>query len=120
MTDYEVRFAPAAKRELKKLDRTAQRKIVKKLGELEKNPRPSGVEKLSQDPRFWRVKAGDYRVVYTIEDNSKIVVVVVVRHRKEAYRNLDQLDHRLVAKTIGKFLTGITGSAEHPTSGPVN
>jgi mRNA interferase RelE/StbE len=112
MGDYKVQIAPAATREIKKLDRATQRRIIKKLEDLEDDSRPSGVEKLSQDPRFWRVKVGDYRVIYAVEDNSKLVVVVIVRHRREAYRNLDQLDAKFVAATLGPMLTSIAGSID--------
>lgn len=68
---YDIRVAPAAMRQLKKLSRQLQEKVIKCLDGLSTNPRPNGVEKLSQDPRFWRVRVGDYRIVYWIETTRK-------------------------------------------------
>lgn len=107
MTGYSVRVAPAAKREIKKLTTDAQIKIVKCLEKLGVNPRPPGVEKLSENPKFLRMRVGDYRVIYHIEDHTEVLVVVVVRHRKDAYRDLDKLDMRLVAARIAPLLTGL-------------
>ena len=112
MAEYEVQLAPAVQRELRKLERATLLRIVRALEKLGNNPRPGGVEKLSQDPRFWRKKVGDYRVIYTIEENPNAVIVVVVRHRKDAYRNLDQLDARLLAATVGDVLVGIAEAAK--------
>lgn len=100
MSVYVVAIAPAAEREIRKLGADAQNKVIECLEKLESDPRPNGVEKLSQDPRFWRVKAGKYRVIYAIEDDKKIIIVLIVRHRKDAYRNLEVLDSRLVAATL--------------------
>ena len=105
---YDIRVAPAAQRQLKKLTPALQAKIVKCLEDLSANPRPKGVEKLSSDPRLWRVRAGDYRVIYTIDDGAKIVITLVIRHRKEAYRDIGKLDPTVVAKTLGPLLTGLT------------
>ena len=68
------------------------------------DPRPKGVEKLQQNPRFWRVRTGDYRIVYNIDDAKVVIFVVVVRHRKDAYRGLEDLDTKLVAATLSAQL----------------
>lgn len=107
---YDIRLAPAAARQLKKLTPQLREKVFKCLEGLSTNPRPNGVEKLSQDPRFWRVRAGDYRIVYWIDDESKVVITLIVRHRKDAYRDIDKLDPYVVAKTIGPLLTGLTAN----------
>jgi mRNA interferase RelE/StbE len=107
---YEVRVAPAAVRQIKKLPRSVQQRLVRCFESLSEQPRPSGVEKLSQNPRFWRVRVGDYRVIYWIDDEAAVIVTLIVRHRKDAYRNLDQLDPAIVAKSLKPFLTGLSVS----------
>src|SRR5262245_47639149 len=105
MSPYLVRVGSAAAREIKKLDRSAQKKLITALESLATEPRPKGVEKLSHDPRFWRIRNGQYRAIYNIDDDAKTIYVLVVRHRKDAYRNLDSLDQRLVAATLAPLLT---------------
>jgi mRNA interferase RelE/StbE len=105
---YEVRVAPKAVRQLKKLPQTVREKVIDCLEGLSRNPRPHGVEKLSQDPRLWRVRCGEYRVIYWINDQSGIVVALIVRHRKDAYRDIDKLDPAIVANTIAPLLNGLS------------
>jgi mRNA interferase RelE/StbE len=107
MSGYAVKIAPAAQRTMKKLEQLVLRRIVRALEGLATDPRPSGVEKISQDPRFWRIRVGDYRTVYWVDDDNKIIVVVIVRHRKDAYRDLDKLDPQVVGQALAPFLTGI-------------
>jgi mRNA interferase RelE/StbE len=52
------------------------------------NPRPTGAKRLEGDLNLWRIRLGSYRVVYTISDKGLTVLIVRVRHRREAYRNL--------------------------------
>ena len=84
---YSVRISPAAGREIRKLDRTVQRRVLKELDGLMTDPRPNGVEKLagSDVPRY-RVRVGDYRIVYRIDDQVLTVLVLNVADRKEIYR----------------------------------
>ena len=55
---------------------------------LAENPRPSGCVKLSGLENLWRVRVGDYRILYSIEDQQLIVLIVSVAHRREVYRGL--------------------------------
>lgn len=105
---YAIKIAPAAVRHMKKLPRPVQARVVKCLEALTKNPRPNGVEKLSQQPGLWRVRVGDYRVIYWIDDAVSVVIALIVRHRKDAYRDLDKLDASIVAATLVPLLTGLT------------
>ena len=84
---YAVVLRESAARELSKLPKAAQQRIAHKINALELNPRPHGVEKLAGTDDQFRVRVGDYRVVYTIEDQRLIVEVIRVRHRKDVYRN---------------------------------
>lgn len=85
---YGVVLAPAAQRQLEKLNTEIQRRIVRALHRLEVEPRPAGVEPLSggHDNRLWRVRVGDYRVVYEINDDELLVLVIRIGHRREVYR----------------------------------
>jgi len=84
---YRVEFRPAAARELRKLDRSARDRIAKVIALLAEEPRPPAAKMLTGDdaPRLWRVRTGDYRVIYSIEDDVLLVLVINVRHRREAY-----------------------------------
>jgi mRNA interferase RelE/StbE len=102
---YDVQIAPAAERQLRKLPPQAQVKVFKVLETLANNPRPSGIEKLCAEPRLWRVRVGDYRVVYFIDDGARLIIVLVARHRKDAYRDIETLDPTVLAKSIGPMLS---------------
>jgi mRNA interferase RelE/StbE len=84
---YRVEFRPAAARELRKLDRSARDRISKVISLLAERPRPPAAKMLTGNdtPRLWRVRTGDYRVIYSIEDDVLLVLVINVRHRREAY-----------------------------------
>ena len=83
---YTVQLAPAAKRQLRKLDRSIQERVVRRLEKLEKDPRPPGVEKMEGDESTYRIRMGEYRIVYEIRDKVLVVLVLKVGHRREIYR----------------------------------
>ena len=86
MADYRVIFTRSARKELENLPRTTADRIVALSERLAAEPRPVGARKLRGAAGLWRVRAGDYRIVYAINDAEHIVDVRVVRHRKDAYR----------------------------------
>jgi len=73
-------------KQLEKLDRIAQKKVVLAVTKLADDPRPHGVKSLVARPGEYRIRVGDYRVVYEIDDNRLLVLVVAVAHRRDAYR----------------------------------
>jgi len=83
---YSILLAPPAERQLKALTEPVQRRIVKRLRMLKGNPRPHGVKKLAGEEDLYRIREGDYRIVYTIQDKKLIVLVVKIGDRKEVYR----------------------------------
>ncbi|NOY29357.1 MAG: type II toxin-antitoxin system RelE/ParE family toxin [Planctomycetes bacterium] len=83
---YSIVFAPAVLRQLRKLPTRDQKRIVREIELLEDNPRPSGVKKLIGEDNFWRIRIGDYRVVYEIKDAKLLVLVLRIAHRKDIYR----------------------------------
>ena len=83
---YRLELKPSAAKSLSKLPRTAQLAIAEVLEGLTENPRPRGVTKLTAEEDLYRLRAGDYRVVYAIWDRVLLVLVVRIAHRREAYR----------------------------------
>ena len=83
---YTIELRPAAIRDLRGLPQGILRRITGKIDSLADNPRPPGVEKLTGSENSYRVRVGDYRILYQILDNIVLVIVVRIRHRREAYR----------------------------------
>lgn len=83
---YQVEIAPAAKRQIKKLVNQTQELIIQRLQELAENPRPHGVLKMEGNENLYRVRVGDYRIIYQIQDRTLLIVVVKVGHRGDVYR----------------------------------
>jgi len=83
---YQVSFAPAAERQLRKLPQDVQRRIVRASEALEANPRPPGSAKLQGEDDLYRIRAGDWRIVYQIRDDQLLVLIVRVGHRRDVYR----------------------------------
>jgi mRNA interferase RelE/StbE len=85
---YEVIIEDSAARTIRKLPRDIQSRVVEKLESLADNPRPPGHVKLSGPQDLYRVRVGNYRIVYQIGDDRRVVIVLVVAHRRDAYRGL--------------------------------
>ena len=85
MAKYRVLLSSSAERELKKLTPQSIARIVPRLESLSANPRPSGCKKLKGGDAEWRIRVGDYRVIYTINDPKLLVEVTRIRHRSEVY-----------------------------------
>ena len=83
---YRVEFAPSAARALGRLDRPEQRRLARRIDALAGEPRERGAEKLHGTDNRYRVRVGDFRIVYEIEDALLVVVVVRVGHRRDVYR----------------------------------
>jgi mRNA interferase RelE/StbE len=86
MPRYEVTLSPPARRELTGLPREVQRRIVDKLEALADDPRPVGVKALVNGGGRLRLRVGDYRVIYRVEDAHLVVLVITVGHRRDVYR----------------------------------
>ena len=85
MTPYVVTFAASARRELTGLPPDVVARLLPSIRELARNPRPAGCKKLHGYKNRWRIRAGNYRVVYDIDDTSKSVDITRIAHRKEVY-----------------------------------
>ena len=85
---YTVESKPAAARALKKLAKGPQKRIAARIDQLADNPRPPGVEKLSGEQDYYRVRVGDYRIVYEVKENVLLVLVIRIGHRREIYQRV--------------------------------
>jgi len=82
---YAVQYARSARKELESLPSSVQDRILKAVDDLRINSRPRGSKKLKAAVDTYRIRVGDYRVVYEIEEEELIVLIVRVRHRKDVY-----------------------------------
>ena len=83
---YRVVFRPSASRELAKLAHPIRGRATRAIGALAAEPRPPSAKLLSGPDGIWRVRVGDYRIVYRIDDDVPLVLVIGIRHRSVAYR----------------------------------
>jgi mRNA interferase RelE/StbE len=82
---HEIRVAPAARRQLKKLPRETRQRIAHTIDDLAEHPR-AGAEKLAGADACWRVRVGEYRVVYQVLDDQAVGLILKIGHRREVYR----------------------------------
>ena len=82
---YQIRLIPQAQKDLDKFPHDTFYRIKAEILELQQNPRPHGVEKLTHQEAY-RVRVGDYRILYRIDDSTKEIFIYRIKHRKEAYR----------------------------------
>ena len=85
MANYKIFIKSSAAKELKRLPKTDVQRITSKIQALSKEPRPQGCEKLSAQERY-RIRQGNYRIIYSIEDDKLIVYVVKIAHRGSVYK----------------------------------
>ena len=85
MGKYRLAFKNSVAKDLRSIPNVDVQRILERFDELVSNPRPLGSEKLSGQERY-RVRQGDYRIIYEIDDGVLVVVVVKVGHRREVYR----------------------------------
>jgi len=83
---FRIEFVRSAVRELEALPQPMQRRVTRAIDGLAVEPRPPGARLLSGAGRRWRVRVGDYRILYRIDDDVLLVVVIRIRHRRDAYR----------------------------------
>ncbi len=87
MAKYSIEVKKSAAKEIERLPRRDLSPILHKIHSLADNPRPHGCEKLSGQNQY-RLRCGDYRILYTIEDKVLIVFIIKIGHRKDVYRSL--------------------------------
>ena len=82
---YTIEFRPRAVRDLKGLPQDVQRRLLARIEDLAEEPRPPGVKKLAGADDLYRIRVGDYRVLYQIQDEKLLVVIVRIGHRSDIY-----------------------------------
>ncbi len=87
MTCYKVQLKKSAEKALFKLPNSVIKKVIDLLTELEKDPRPSGCKKLTGSNNTYRIRTGNYRIIYSIFDDVLVIDVIKIGHRKEIYKN---------------------------------
>ena len=83
---YQIEVVGAAKRQLKRLSKENQQRILGAIEKLADHPRPRDCKQLQGEDRLFRLRVGDYRVVYEIHDRVLLVLILTVAHRREVYR----------------------------------
>ncbi len=86
MSRYRIQIHPAALNTLETLTEKLQRQITRKIDALAENPRPSGCKKLKGSQDVYRLRSGDYRIIFQIQDAMLLVLVLKVGHRRDVYR----------------------------------
>jgi mRNA interferase RelE/StbE len=85
---YRVEFAPRAERQFKALDRSIQVRLARRIDSQAANPHPQGIKKLAGEEDLYRLRVGDYRIIYQIREKMLLVLIVGVGHRADVYRGL--------------------------------
>lgn len=88
MDSFSIIFKPSIAKDLHRLPRVAVTRVMRRIEDLQSDPFPSQSIKLSGTERLYRVRVGDYRIVYEVDTQSKQVTIHYVRHRREVYRSL--------------------------------
>jgi mRNA interferase RelE/StbE len=86
--EFELRWSRLARKELDRLPSQIAERIFGRIDGLIASPRPPGSLRLKGDSLLWRLRVGDYRVLYAIDDMEKTVSIMFIRHRKDVYRDI--------------------------------
>lgn len=86
MARYRVIFTSVAEKAFLRMPKDVQRRIDQRLLALQDNPRPPGIKALQGDTGIYRLRVGDYRILYAVQDKALVVLVLVIGHRREVYR----------------------------------
>jgi mRNA interferase RelE/StbE len=87
-TTYSIDIRPRARRSLRQLDPAVRKAVSQVIDSLASDPRPPGVLPLTGYRPYLRVRLGDYRVIYAVDDRARAVTIAVIGHRREVYRSL--------------------------------
>jgi mRNA interferase RelE/StbE len=86
VSNYRIEFTSSAARAIRKLPKNVRTRLLDAIEQLSDDPRPVGSRKLAGAELAWRIRAGDHRVIYEVEDDLLVVTVVRAAHRREVYR----------------------------------
>ena len=82
---YRVTLKHSAQKDIRALDAALRVRVIRTLREMANEPRPHGCRKLVDSEHQWRIRVGNYRIIYTVDDAARVVDVLAVRHRSKAY-----------------------------------
>jgi mRNA interferase RelE/StbE len=88
MASFKVQLKPAVQKDFRKIPPKILSRILEVIENLEQNPFPPQAIKLADSDRLYRIRTGDYRVIYEVETEARTITVHYVRHRREVYRSL--------------------------------
>jgi mRNA interferase RelE/StbE len=94
---YEVKLKPQAQKFINQQSLKVKRQLIKKIETLKENPRPAGSKPLNSEKNIYRVRSGNYRIIYQIRDKELIVIVAKAGDRKDIYENLKYLIKALLS-----------------------
>jgi len=89
MALFNIEWKHSARKELKKLPKTMIAKVIGSVEELAKNPFPNGSRKIIGAEHTYRIRIGEYRILYSVESGKLVIVVLRIGHRKDIYKNLN-------------------------------
>ncbi|RED98913.1 type II toxin-antitoxin system RelE family toxin [Marinoscillum furvescens] len=87
MNLYKITITRSASKELKKLPRKVNNQLIPLIKGLAIDPRPASSSKLRGNNQYWRIRSGNYRIIYSIDDHVQIIDIIKIGHRKDVYRD---------------------------------
>jgi len=93
---YNIELAPLAQRQLKKLPQQIQKKILQELESLNPQVTDAGIKKIKGMDDLYRLRVADYRIIYQIEHDILLILVLKIGHRKDVYNNLKSLVNKII------------------------
>jgi mRNA interferase RelE/StbE len=88
VSEWRIEFTSSARRHLEKIHPEFRRRIETAIATLVDDPRPASAKRLVGKTEYWRIRVGSYRVVYMVEDDRLVILVLALGHRREVYRGL--------------------------------
>lgn len=88
MASYNIRFKNSVEKDFKKLPSSVLVRVMERVNRLATDPFPLGVSKISGSEYLFRIRVGNYRIIYSVDNKAKSIIVNYVRHRRDAYRGL--------------------------------
>lgn len=88
---YKIKYKSKAQKFIEGQSQKSRRQLIKKIEDLQKNPRPPGSKLLDSKKNIYRIRTGNYRIIYQVQDKVLLVIIAKVGDRKDIYRNLDYL-----------------------------
>ncbi len=85
---YRIEFTPKAERDFKALDKPIRSRLARRIDVLAKNPFPQGIRKLAGEDDLYRLRVGNYRIIYQVQGRRLVVLIVGIGHRADVYLRL--------------------------------